>query len=256
MPKKGERVSEETKKKMRITALGRKRTIEAREKLSTTRKRLFLEGKLTPWNKGKHGIYSPETKQKISAGAKRAWQNVNNEKKLKLSEIRRLTFKRMWANEEFYIKMRTVLLKNNEKIISDPAIREKRSIAHKKLWRNPDYINRVKRGLKIKPNDEELYLDAILQMNFKNQWKYTGDFQFWIEGKNPDFVNVNGIKLLIEFNGHPFNHTTERDRAKTAHYAKYGWGTLNLTYNDLKDETMLVSKLAAFTNTELHKRAT
>ncbi len=122
MPKKGEKTSEETKMKMRVAALGRKRTPETREKLSNTRKRLSLEGKLTPWNKGKRDIYSPETKQKISAGAKKVWQNLSSEEKLKLSQVRRSTFERMWANEEFYKKMRTVLLANNKKIISDPAL--------------------------------------------------------------------------------------------------------------------------------------
>lgn len=39
--------------------------IEAKTKQARTRKRLFAEGKLTIWSKGKMGIYSEETKHKI-----------------------------------------------------------------------------------------------------------------------------------------------------------------------------------------------
>ena len=51
------------------------------------------------------------------------------------------------------------------------------------------------------PTNDEKYLDAILQLNFPHEWKYVGDGNFWIEGRNPDFVNCNGKKIVIEYNG-------------------------------------------------------
>lgn len=52
-----------------------------------------------------------------------------------------------------------------------------------------------------KPNEYGKILDAILQEIFPNEWKYVGDGQLIINGKNPDWVNINGKKQLIELWG-------------------------------------------------------
>lgn len=98
------------------------------------------------------------------------------------------------------------------------------------------FINLSKSG--FKPSNPERYLDAILQLNFPHEWRYTGDGKILIEGKNPDFVNINGRKILIEYNGF-YTHTPEKDKQKTEHYAKYGWTTINLYPIDLKEEIII-----------------
>jgi very-short-patch-repair endonuclease len=245
MPVRGAKIGKEHKEKIGKANTGKRRTKEQRERLSNARKRLFAEGKLETWNKGKHGIYSPETIQKISEGAKREWQNFSNRERESLAKTRSATFNRMWADENFYNKMHKVLISNNEKYRADPVTNGKRSVAMRALWKDERSVKTLKNALKLKPNNVELYLDAVLQLNFKNMWRYTGDFSFWIDGKNPDFVHVDK-KLLIEYNGHPFSHTPERDRAKTEHYAKHGWKTLNLTVKDLKDEKELINTIGNF----------
>ena len=52
MRKTGFKHSEETKNKMRLKALGRKKSKDVREKISLTRTKRFQEGKITAWNKG------------------------------------------------------------------------------------------------------------------------------------------------------------------------------------------------------------
>ena len=67
----------------------------------------------------------------------------------------------------------------------------------------------------------------------------------WIEGKNPDFINCNGKKEIIEYNGH-WKHTKEKDDAKVEIYKKYGYRTLNLYPLDLKNVAVLIDKIRRF----------
>jgi hypothetical protein len=119
------------------------------------------------------------------------------------------------------------------------ATLEKMSRIKKLAWQNPEYASARLKQFGVKPNGEEMYLDAILQLHFPHEWKYVGDGKFWIEGKNPDFVNVNGKKILIEYNGYKRTHTVEYDKRKTEHYAKYGWMTINLYPKDLREDVII-----------------
>jgi len=110
---------------------------------------------------------------------------------------------------------------------------------------------KARQNLQLKPNQHEKYLDAILQLNFPKQWKYTGDWSFWVEGKNPDFVNCNGKKLVIEYYGFSIpklnkGHNVLKDQLKTEHYSKYGFKTLNLYPQDLSQENTLIEKIQNF----------
>lgn len=73
----------------------------------------------------------------------------------------------------------------------------RRSFILKELWKTQLHQEKVKNGRTLKPNKPELVLITILNNLFPNEYKYVGDYQFWIDGKNPDFMNVNGQKKLI-----------------------------------------------------------
>jgi hypothetical protein len=64
----------------------------------------------------------------------------------------------------------------------------------KELWKNEEYAKRIFSALNVKPNKYELFLESWLNNNFNNEWKFVGDGQLIINGKCPDFVNVNGKK--------------------------------------------------------------
>lgn len=148
----------------------------------------------------------------------------------------------------------------------------------KKMWENPDIRNRItesakqmyatperkdkqvkamRQGAQIKPTKPEMYIESILHSLYPNQWKYVGDGEIVMGGRNPDFINIDGKKQIIEMfgtyyhskacNGEcPLLHELERkDR-----YAKFGYDTLVIWEHELKDEKAVRYKVLEFCNTE------
>ena len=126
------------------------------------------------------------------------------------------------------------------------ATRQKMSNADKELWKNADHAKKMFEAQQHKPNQEELFLDALIQLNFPDEFKYVGDGKVWIEGKNPDWININGKKIVIEYNGFVWGvdipnvgHSLKKDTLKAEHYAKYGFKTINLSRDDLNERTVV-----------------
>jgi len=78
-------------------------------------------------------------------------------------------------------------------------------------------------------------------------YKFVGDGEFFIEHKNPDFVNINGEKIAIEvyarrhkeeFRGGIKEWQEERNNI----FAKYGWKIVYFDETEINDVTIL-SKL-------------
>ena len=114
-------------------------------------------------------------------------------------------------------------------------------------WANEEWARKQFERMKFKPTEPERYLDALFQLTFPNEWKYVGDGEVWIARKNPDFINCNGKKLIIEFNGF-YTHTKEHNEERAKLFSNYGFRTLNLYYPDLSDEVMLIEKIRGFTH--------
>jgi len=80
---------------------------------------------------------------------------------------------------------------------------------------NKDYVicQLCKKKYKVISNKHLLFKHNIsiaqYKENFPNEWKYAGDGSLIIRGKCPDFVNVNGRKLIIEVFG-DYWHSEER----------------------------------------------
>ena len=132
---------------------------------------------------------------------------------------------------------------NRNKLGQSKKTRLKLSQLHKRLWKDPKYAINFFKKLARKPNKDELYLNNILKNYFPNEWKYVGDGKIWIDGRNPDFINNNGKKIVIEYNGFRLKHTKEYDRKKTLHYKKYGFKTINIYPKELKNEKELVDRI-------------
>jgi len=141
------------------------------------------------------------------------------------------------ASEQTLLKMRMV--KRDERF---KAMVSKTS---KQRWANNDYAKRVMKKIHAKPNFTELKIDVLLQSLFLGEYRYVGSGDVWIGGKNPDFINVNGQKKIIEFFGHRW-HKPEDEEIRKAHFRQYGFETLIIWGNELKNIEILKERLRSF----------
>lgn len=199
----------------------------------------------TPWNKGKKGLqiswnkgkhHKPESNEKnrLAHLGKTPWN------KGKRGSQRAWNKGKPWS-EETRQKMSVSKIQN----WLDPKFRENFITKIRAKWKDEEYAREMGRRQGRKPSKPEKSLILFLNTNFPNEWRYVGDYKFWIEGKNPDFININGRKAIIEYNGY-YRHNKVKDEVKTKHYAQYGFKTLNLYPIDLKNEKTLIQTISNF----------
>lgn len=162
--------------------------------------------------------------------------------------------KKRWKDVE-YRENHLVALKNLER----RKAASKRMLGDKNIMNLPGvrerHLKAVFKGLKLRPTKPEKLLDKLLQRLFPNQWKYVGDGSFIVGYRNPDFVNVNGQKKIIEMFGdywHSkkvtgiFNEQHEQERIDR--FAKYGYQTLIIWQHELENIDSIVDKIQEFHN--------
>lgn len=111
----------------------------------------------------------------------------------------------------------------------------------KLLWKDPKYREKLIKshlqGLLIRPTSlEQQMIEIIKRHNLP--YKYTGDGSFLIGFKNPDFVNVNGEKKLIEV-GNVFHHQGDYIEKRRNHFAQYGWESFIFIGDNLDEKEIL-----------------
>ena len=132
--------------------------------------------------------------------------------------------------------------------------RVKRSIIQKQKWLNVGYAIKQTQAQKRSPNKMELLLDSFLQREFPNEWKYVGDGKLWIEGKNPDFVNINGKKKVIELDGEYWHQSEEKRKARIKHFQDYGFEMMIITDKKLmREPNIVLAEIREFYRNELVK---
>lgn len=104
---------------------------------------------------------------------------------------------------------------------------------------------RVLRGLVIprfKPNKAELGLKKILDKAFPKEFRLNVCGGFVLGGKVPDFVNVNGKKVVVEMAGR-YWHKPSYEKERKATFARYGFRTAVIWEKELKDAQMVADKV-------------
>ncbi len=185
---------------------------ETKSKMSLSRK-----GKST----GRHIIHSEETKNKIKNKLKgmKGWERTE--------ESRR--------NLSNAMKGQTRTKERRENIAKGMAMR----------WKDQDYVRKQMQSRSVAQNKTEKYLGDLLDLLFPNEWKFVGDGQVIIAGKNPDFININGQKKIIELFG-DYWHQGEDPKDRIAIFTPYGYKTLVIWEHELSGGEDLISKLNCF----------
>jgi very-short-patch-repair endonuclease len=121
------------------------------------------------------------------------------------------------------------------------------------LWKDEDFRGyNLKSSFKnrlIKPNKPEKVLIKLLSLILPKEYKYVGDGQVILKGFNPDFINVNGQKKIIELFGDYWHSKTQsRDRKRLGAYKSLGYKTLIIWDYELKDLEKLKEKILYFNN--------
>ncbi|MDD3102558.1 MAG: hypothetical protein PHE59_05435 [Patescibacteria group bacterium] len=110
-------------------------------------------------------------------------------------------------------------------------------------WSDPSYAERVlPKVLAGKQSGTERDLERLLNEAFPGEWKYVGDGTVIIGGKNPDFINTNGKKALIELFGTGW-HKPGSEPLRQQHFAEYGFKCLIIWQKELKDPSQVIQKV-------------
>lgn len=117
----------------------------------------------------------------------------------------------------------------------------------------------------MKPNNQELLLDGILQSAFPNEWKYVGNGEVVLGAGCPDFINCNGQKKVILMHGiywHLWRMQKDNpgltkeiiEQKDMNNYGKYGFKCLIIWEDELKNTNSVIEKVLSFAQTEVGLR--
>lgn len=243
--------------------LGKKKPIESIKKQSETQKRLRKEGKIKNWNLG----LTKETDERLDKLSKKVSGENNSfygkhHNEITINSISNKIIKqyengrRVWndgLNKENNegCKRISESMKGNQNFLGKKHTKEsilKNSEKHKKLFKDENFVKRWIKSHSIKPTKPEIKLNRLLKNN-NFFYKYVGNYKFWINGYNPDFINCNGQKKIIEMFGDYWHNLPKqklKDEVKLKIYNQYGYQTLIIWEHELKDLKKVLEKVTQF----------
>lgn len=185
-----------------------------------------------------------EHKHKIAEGVKKYCRIYTHHLKGKSPSIEAIqkmiaTRKRLYITDPTYrakvIARTRKMQKASDISWADPVKRQKRVEAVLKAsWRRPTLI-------------EERIINII--QNHQLPYRYVGDGQVIIGGKNPDFINCNGDKKLIDVFGDYWHHGgMQEEQERIRFFAEYGFQDLIIWAHQIKhmDDEQIASLVKDF----------
>ena len=135
---------------------------------------------------------------------------------------------------------------------------DKISRVKKEQLKNKEYVERLisnitRHASSVRPNLPEQMVMAMLNAFYPNEWQYVGNCGFVLGGLIPDFMNVNGRKLLIEVFG-DYWHKGENPQNRIDYFKQFGFSTLVIWEHELKNPESVEKRIVDFLSVEtLHE---
>lgn len=115
-------------------------------------------------------------------------------------------------------------------------------IKNKPWLRTPEAIKKALR--RRLPSSLEAKFQNIID-KYQLPYKFVGNGKFFIEGKNPDFININGEKKAIEVYARRHKESLRNlsiekwKKVRQAIFAKYGWEVIFFNEVELTESNVL-----------------
>lgn len=120
----------------------------------------------------------------------------------------------------------------------------------REFWRlhKDEQIRKMMVGAARKrPNRLEQKLIEIIRRN-DLPFRYVGNWQLVLGGKCPDFLKIGGQRQLLELFGNYWHTLKARESItqRKAHFRQFGFDTLVIWEDELKDEAGVIRKIRSF----------
>ena len=204
--------------------------------------------------------HSEETKKKISfktkgriipAHQRQMMIDNNPMKNIETINKMRESKKGFKHTQEFKDRL-SVIMKEKFNQVEYRLLFSKKS---KENFSNPKYLEKLQKSLHLKPNKPESIIINVLKELDLEKFKYTGNYSFWIDGRNPDFTCIEENRVIEYFGGwwHDENiiqvSKEDHEKEKIDHYLKNGYKCLVIWEEDLKDLNIVIEKIKNFIRT-------
>lgn len=236
----------------------RPRSQEVKDKISSK-----LKGREVPWIVGIPR--SEATKAKLRAVRLGQKSKPETKEKIRLSKLGQkpseVTRQKMVQGNAHYWKGKKKPFMSERQ--ASPEYKDKVSRHFRELWANPEYKERVVRkvlaALFRHPNKlEQKVIEVIAE--YALPYKFVGDGSVILNGLNPDFINTNGDKEVVEVFGDMFHNpkrtfrrtlpTSTTEEGRKERFAEVGFSMLVLWESELKgmSNEQIAHKILAFEN--------
>lgn len=263
----GKHHTKETKLQMSLTRKGRVHSEETKRKLSLLRKGKKLSGQ---WKRNIKAGWTEEVRKRVSLSRKGRKFSKEHKEKIGIASSHRIIKNETRNKLRAYhlgthlsekAKMKISIANKGRKCsdVRKKKISEKALLRYKDIEYKNKHTKATLKGVMVRPTKPEIILRDLLDERYPNEWKYVGNGEVVINGKNPDFVNINGRKAVILLHGQYWHLTRYQkdnpsltkeqiEREDKELYKNYGWESLIVWDKELQNKIELLNKIREFCN--------
>ncbi len=143
-----------------------------------------------------------------------------------------------YQTHEHPCKGRALAPEHREKIrLANLRNKEGRREALKALWKTPEFIAKQIKAKHATPNKAEKRLNLIIEKACPGKYRFVGDGSVIIGRINPDFLNINGRKKIIELYG-DYWHKNANPQERITKFKDFGFDCLIIWEHELSDSDL------------------